>query len=109
MKKIYLNNTRHAFSFGKTLLLPGSNACEAIDPKLYPSLAALLESGELEETADTARAARMANTQKAADAIAALGRGDAKTRDAVSRRKRQLDELDGQAEEASKKTEQAEG
>ena len=108
MKKIYINSTSHAIVFGGTMLLPGSNVCEEIDTKLFPMAAGLERSGDIEETKDTARAARLANTQKAADAVAELGKGDAKTKDAVSRRKKQLDEIDEQAKaaRAAKKAEE---
>lgn len=97
MKKIYINPTRRAIVFGNAVLLPGSNVCEEIDFSKFPGL-----SGMVTETVDAATAAGLANTQKAADEIAEIG-GDRKSREAASRRKRALDDIDAQAEFARKK------
>lgn len=92
MKRIYINRSKRAIAFGDRLLLPGSNVCEEIDPKRYPSVSVLVETTE-----DAALAAGMANTQKAAEEIAALGKGDTKVKDAAAKRRRQLDELDAKS------------
>lgn len=95
MKRIYINRSKRAIAFGDRLLLPGSNVCEEIDPKQYPSVSVLVET-----TDDAALAAGMANTQRAAEEIAALDKGDAKVKEAATRRRRQLDELDAKSKGA---------
>lgn len=102
MKRIYINNTRGALVFGRTMLLPGSNVAEEIDQAKYKALASLIAAGRVEITEDTAKAASAANTQKAADAVVELSGGDAKTKAAAKRRKKTLDDLDAEVKAKAK-------
>ena len=103
MKKIYVNNTKRVFVFGKATLLPGSNAVDEIDGKKYPILNALIEEGDIEIAEDVAKAVKSANTQKAVDEIAKMEPKDEKVKAAAGKRKAELDKLDAQAKEAAEK------
>lgn len=107
MKKIYNNRTKRAYVFGSTMLLPGSNTAEEIDEKKFPQIAALIDDGDIVVEEDTAKAVKDANTQKAVDDILALSNGDEKTKEAASKRKKQLDKIDADAKAAAKKAEKA--
>lgn len=97
MKRIYINHTRGALVFGRTMLLPGSNVAEEIDQAKYKALASLIEAGKVEITDDTAKAASEANTQKAVEAVVELSAGDTKTKAAAKKRKKTLDDIDAEA------------
>lgn len=102
MQKIYINHTRGALVFGRTMLLPGSNVAEEIDQAKYKALASLIEAGKVEITDDTAKAATEANTQKAVEAVVELSEGDTKTKAAAKKRKKTLDDIDAEAAAKSK-------
>jgi hypothetical protein len=108
MKKIYINHTKRALVFGKTLLLPGSNVAEEIDSKQYPLLNTLMDNEEVEITEDTAAAAKKANTQEALNEIVKAGRGDGKTVENAKKRRQQLDKLDEEAKAAFKSSKKEE-
>lgn len=102
MKKIYINHTKRAIVFGKTMLLPGSNVAEEIDKEAYPLLEKLIDNDEIEITEDTAAAAKKANTQGTLNEIVKAGKGDGKTLEAAKKRRQQLDKIDEEAKAKAK-------
>lgn len=102
MKKIYINNTKHAIFVGETMLLPGSNVCEAIDTEKEPVFKKMLDDEIVEETSDTARAVKLANTQDIAMQIMAVKKDDKKTKSNGDKRIEELNKIDKEAEEAKK-------
>lgn len=110
MKKIYINNMKHAVAFGETTLLPGSNLAEEIDEKKYPSIKKYLDNDDIEVSEDPASAVKKANTQQAVDDIAATDPENATLQKAAGKRRGTLDKLDEEAKAAAKKAKQkAEG
>lgn len=110
MKKIYINNMKHAVAFGETTLLPGSNLAEEIDEKKYPSIKKYIENDDIEVSEDPASAVKKANTQQAVDDIAATEPENATLQNAAGKRRGTLDKLDEEAKAAAKKAKQkAEG
>ena len=102
MKKIYINNTKHAIVVGDTMLLPGSNVVEAIDAEKNPVFKKMLDEEEVEVTSDTEKAVKIANTQDIARQIMDIGKDDEKTKSKGKKRIEELDKLDKDAEEANK-------
>lgn len=100
MKKIYINNTKHAIFFGDTMLLPGSNVAEEIDAEKYPGLESRIEEGEIDESDDPASAMKNANTEGAVDDLENLGKGDGKVGKAAEKRRGQLGKMKAEAKEA---------
>lgn len=110
MKKIYINNMKHAVAFGETTLLPGSNLAEEIDEKKFPSINKYLDNDYIEVSEDPASAVKKANTQQAVDDIAATEPENATLQKAAGKRRGTLDKLDEEAKAAAKKAKQkAEG
>lgn len=105
MKKIYINNTKHAIVFGSTMLLPGSNAAEEIDKSKFPQIEKMLQNGDVELTENVEKAVEKANTQKIVDEVAKAAPKDEKVKAAAKKRKEQLDELDAEAKNAENSTE----
>lgn len=103
MKKIYINHTKRALVFGKTMLLPGSNVADEIKEAEFPTLAALVEDGDIEVSEDPANAVKSANTQKTVEDIAKMAPDDERVKKAATKRKTALDEIDKQAKESAEK------
>lgn len=100
MKKIYVNNTKRAIVFGKTMLLPGSNVAEEIDEKSFPTITSLIADGDIEISNDPEKAVNSANTQQVVEEIANMAPEDKKVKAAANKRKTVLDDIDTQAKDA---------
>ena len=110
MKKIYINNTKRAIFFGDTVLLPGSNVSDEIDPKKFPAIEKYIDNDEIEVSEDPASAVKKANTQEAVNAIENMDPKNKKLKKNAGKRKADLDKLDEEAKAAAKKAKQkAEG
>ena len=110
MKKMYVNNTKRAYFFGETRLLPGSNVVEEIDKKKYPSIQRLIDDDVIEIEEDSASAVKQANTKDAVNEIVGLSKGDKKTVENGKKRMKQLDKIDDEVKAAAeaKKAEEKE-
>lgn len=109
MKKIYINKTKRCLVFGKTLLIPGSQAVDAIDEKKFPTFQTLVDNGDLVVSDDPASAVKSANTQQAVNGIKELGNGDKKVDEAADNRTKQLNKIDEEAKTAAKNAKSKEG
>lgn len=103
MKKIYINNMKRAVIFGKSVLLPGSNLVEEIDPKKFPSIETYIDNDDIEVSEDPASAVKKANTQQAVDDIAATEPENETLQKNAGKRKGALDKLDAEAKAAAAK------
>lgn len=110
MKKIYVNNTKRAYFFGETRLLPGSNVVEEIDKKKFPSLQHHIDEDEIEIEEDTASAVKQANTKDSVNDIVGMSKGDKKTVENGKKRMKQLDKIEEEVKAAAeaKKAEEKE-
>ena len=80
MKKIYINNTKRAIVFGKTVLVPGTNVVDAIDKKAFPLLETLIDEDEIEVSENPASAMKKANTRETVKALEGIAKDDSSTR-----------------------------
>ena len=103
MKKIYINNMKRAVIFGESVLLPGSNLVEEIDPKKFPSIEKYIDNDDIEVSEDPASAVKKANTQKAVDDIASTEPENETLQKNAGKRKGALDKLDAEAKAAAAK------
>lgn len=108
MKKIYINNTKRAFVFGKTVLVPGTNVVDAIDKKAFPLLETLIDEDEIEVSENPASAMKKANTRETVKALEGIGKDDEKTKAAAKKRNQQLDKIDEEVAAAAKAKKESE-